>query len=82
MNSGSGNGPYRKNDVRSEEFSVECKTTEKKSYSLKLDDLLKAEKYALLDGRTMLFFLEICGYRYVVMTEADFEEMRGSPHGT
>lgn len=73
---GSGNG-IRKNDVRTDEFSFECKFTAKRSYTLRLDDLLKAEKNALLEGRTMVFEVNIAGHTYMIMTEADWEERIG-----
>lgn len=80
VNSGSGNGPWRKNDVRTPEESIECKTTTKKSYQLKLDDLLLAERNALLDGRRMRFELEMGGRIWVIKSYEDYlEETRGGP---
>lgn len=68
-NAGSGNGDYRKNDVRTDTLSMELKYTGKKSYPLKLDDLLKAEKHALLDGREAMFGIEMGGRNWVVLSE-------------
>lgn len=48
--SGSGAGWVTKNDVKTDDLSLEIKYTDKKSYSLKLDDLLRAEKQALMDS--------------------------------
>lgn len=80
VNSGSGNGWKRKNDVRTPEESIECKTTTKKSFSLKLEDLLLAEKNALLDGRRMRFELEMGGRIWVIKSYEDYlAETRGGP---
>lgn len=82
-NPGSGNGAT-KNDVRTDSggpggsgHSIEFKTTTRKSYGLTLDELLLAERNALLDGRDVLFgidYRDLKGktHRYVVETEADF----------
>lgn len=76
-NSGSGNGTWRKNDVRTDDLSIELKYTDKKSYSLKLAELQEAEKNALLDnGRNHLFGISFAGENYVVMPEHDYLIMR------
>jgi hypothetical protein len=72
VNSGSGNGPWRKNDVRTEDESWELKTTSKKQYPLKHDELVQAEKYAMLDGREMRFGIEMCGRNWIVLSEDDY----------
>lgn len=74
-NAGSGSGWLRKNDVRTATFSFENKITKYRSFTLKLDDLIKAEKIALLDGRTMVFEINMDGRTYMVMTEADWETL-------
>lgn len=65
---GSGNGWVRKNDVRSSRYSVEAKYTSAKQFTLKLEDLLKAEKYAMADGRDMLFCIEMGGRDWCVIS--------------
>jgi hypothetical protein len=66
--SGSGSGWVTKNDVKTDKWSIEVKFTDKKSYSLKIDDLLKAEKYALMDGmRDMAFIVELGGREWVIV---------------
>lgn len=73
---GSGNGWHTKNDVRTPDLSIEYKTTEKKSYSLKYDDLIKAERNALIDsGRQFLFIVELGGREWVTMPIEYFEEL-------
>lgn len=76
VNSGSGNGWMRKNDVRSELLSVEAKTTKSKQYTLKLSELETAEKHALLDDRIMAFVIEFAeqgkqGKEYMIFTKDD-----------
>lgn len=73
---GSGNGWVRKNDVRTADLSIEAKYTDKKSYSLKQDDLHKGEKYALVDGREFAFMVSFSGEEWVVIREADYKELR------
>ncbi|MDJ0463168.1 hypothetical protein [Streptomyces sp. H27-C3] len=75
VNSGSGNGWIHKNDVRSERFSFEAKTTEKKSYSLKVDELIKAEKNALISGREMVFAVELGGRNWMVLSQETFDTL-------
>lgn len=76
VNAGSGNTWIRKNDVRSAEVSAEFKYTSKKQYTLKLADLLLAEKYALLDGREALFGLEMGEREWAIIPMDDYYEMR------
>lgn len=73
---GSGNTWARKNDVRSERWSLELKTTAKKQYSLKADDLRTAERNALMDGREFAFGIEMAGSTWVVMNAHDWHRMR------
>lgn len=70
---GSGNGTWVKNDVRTDDVSWELKTTSKSQYILKHDDLIKAEKHALIDGREMRFGIEMCGRDWVVMSKEDYD---------
>lgn len=77
VNPGSGNGPWHKNDVRSEAYSYECKTTSKRSFSLKRDELDKAEKYALADGKDMVFVVDIDGRRYHLVRDYTWHTLRG-----
>lgn len=74
---GSGNGWHTKNDVITEDLSIEYKFTDKKSYSLKGKDLVTAEKNALIAGRDMAFIVEIEGREWVVTSRDYFEDHRG-----
>lgn len=76
VNPGSGNGWRHKNDVRTSEFSVECKTTKARAYNLKRADLDVAEKHALADGKEMLFVVDIDDKRYYLMRDYTFHTLR------
>lgn len=80
VNSGSGNGWLRKNDVRTDEVSLEMKYTDAKSYSLKVEDLKKAERYALIDGREMAFGISFSGLEFVVIPEEYYHRLYHSLH--
>lgn len=71
----SGAGWKRKADVRTLDWLIECKTTERKSYSLKDVELEQIRKQALQEGRRPLFIVELPTRSWVVMDEADFQEM-------
>lgn len=75
MNPGSGNG-LRKNDVRTEDLSVELKWTGKRQFTLKADELEKAEREAIKDGRESAFGISLGGRNYVILVEGYFEELR------
>jgi hypothetical protein len=76
---GSGSGWANKNDVRTPDLSIEYKFTDKKSYSLKSQDLLKAERQALIDsGRQFAFIVELEGREWVTISREYFEELRGN----
>lgn len=81
VTSGSGNGWITKNDVKTEDVSVEYKHTDKKSYSLKHDDLKKAALNALMDsGREFAFIVGFSGDEYVVISRGYFESLRTHGH--
>jgi hypothetical protein len=73
---GSGNTWIRKNDVRSEGWSIELKTTAKKQYVLRDETLRDAERNALMDGREFAFGIEMAGRTWVVMNVHDWHRMR------
>lgn len=72
----SGAGWTRKNDVRTDDLSIEYKFTGKTQYVLKIRDLLEAEKHAVLDDRMAMFGLRFLyrgkSYDYVVLSQDDF----------
>lgn len=68
-----------KGDVRHEDFLVECKTTEKSSYSLTMKVWEKIEKEAIKDGlRTPLMCVDTENgkYRFAVFREKDFRHYK------
>ncbi|MFD4858462.1 hypothetical protein [Streptomyces atratus] len=75
VNPGSGNGWRHKNDVRSAKFSDELKYTDKKSFSLKLADLVTAERNALADGKDMRFVISLGGRNWVVVADYTFDTL-------
>lgn len=87
---GSGSGWTTKNDVKTDDVSLEVKYTDKKSYSLKLDDLLKAERQALLDSGREFGFLVGFGRKnganmvidreFVVISRDYYESLRNHGH--
>ena len=72
---GSGNKWHSKGDVITEDSLIEVKYTDKKSFSLKLEELLKIEREALMEDRVPLFGISFSGKNYVVMTEEDYETL-------
>ena len=78
VNAGSGN-KSRKNDVRTDDWSIEFKTTNAASYSLRRADLELAERHAILEHRNALFGIDFAGRagtsRYVVLTEGDLHRV-------
>ncbi len=86
---GSGSGWATKNDVRTDDLSLELKYTDKKSYSLKRADLDKAEQQALIDGGRdfafMVGFSQPTSNRvereYVIISREHFERLvsNGNP---
>lgn len=74
---GSGNKWQRKNDVRLTDTSIECKITERGSFSLRLSDLERAEALALTENRDMRFKVSFVDsnkkwHSYVLMPEEDY----------
>lgn len=72
VNSGSGNGWLRKNDVRTDTLSIEYKHTGAASYRLVAAELATAERNAVADGREMAFIVELGGREWVVLSEPFF----------
>jgi len=73
LNGGSGSGWRRQNDVRSEGKLHEAKRTDKKSIIIKLEDLEKVRRNALLEGTDPVFHIEIGNRRWVCIPEEDYD---------
>lgn len=61
-----------KGDVRTDDFLVEAKITERGSYGVRRDIWEKIRREAILDGRTPVLALEIQGRRLAVLDWEDF----------
>lgn len=76
-NAGSGNQWRRKHDVRTPGYLWECKRTDGKQITLKLEDLDSVRKEAWSEDRTPIMHIEIGDRRYIMLEEVDAEEMLG-----
>lgn len=77
QNSGSGNTPWRKNDVRVDnEYLIEYKRTDKKSITIQGSDLEELRTNALLEGRTPLMGIELLGRDWTLIETSEFERRR------
>ena len=73
---GSGNQWHTKGDVKTDRLLVECKTTVKKSYSLKLEDLVKHMAYGILENKIPVFEIEFSPWKtFIVLDKEDFLEL-------
>jgi hypothetical protein len=81
-NSGSGNTPWRKNDVRvDDEFLIEYKRTDHKSIRIEERDLEELRTNALLEGRTPLMGIELGGRDWTLIETSEFERRRRAGAG-
>jgi|TARA_B110001454_G_scaffold211672_1_gene227615 hypothetical protein len=71
----SGAGWVRKNDVRTIDLLVENKFTDKKSYSIVSQEMVKLSRTAILEDRIPVLQVDLGGRSYVVLSENDFLEM-------
>lgn len=69
-----------KGDVIAKHFRVECKLTEKQSYSVSRAVLDKIEREALSNCVCPLLSLQIDGKRFAVLRWEDFEQMTHDAH--
>mgnify|MGYP000406817194 FL=1 len=65
----------RKNDVRTIDLLIENKFTDKKSYSIKSNEMVKLSRTAILEDRIPVLQVDLGGRSYVVLLENDFLEM-------
>jgi Holliday junction resolvase len=80
---GSGNTPWRKNDVRVDRnYLIEYKRTDRKSITIKLEDLEALRTNAYLEGRNPLFGIEIGGRDWTLVESTEFERIRSGCAGT
>lgn len=67
----------RKGDVITDDYLIEHKYTSKNSATVSRAVLDKIEGEAISEGLTPILALHIGGRDYVVLTEEDFDELRG-----
>ncbi len=70
----SGAGAFVKNDVRNSKWSVECKTTSARSFTITHSALATAETNAILDNRDVAFVVEMAGRQWAVISYEKFLE--------
>lgn len=63
---GSGSSLWHKGDVKNSVYCIQCKFTEKKIFSLKVQDLIKAEKEAYSERKDFIFCIGMKENTYVV----------------
>ena len=78
-NRGSGNRWYNPGDSRSNDYLVESKYTDGKSYSLNRNKLYKIYKEALLAYKIPLFMVQIQDTEVVIMFKDDWQKLIGGP---
>ena len=71
----SGAGWVRKNDVRTINLLIENKFTDKKSYPIQSQDMVKLARTAIMEDRIPVLQVDLGGRSYVVLLEDDFLEM-------
>lgn len=82
--SGSGDS---KGDVITATELIECKHTERKSFSLRLTDLLRAARHSILADRRMVFEIEFTQpdgmhpVKFVVLNKDEYIELRARMEG-
>lgn len=69
---GSGNMWFSKSDVHTDDYLIECKSTIKASYSLKLADLKKLYFQAVVENKLPIFEIDFDGSQYVILDKNDF----------
>ena len=66
---------HNKADVRTKKLLVECKRTDKASYTVKLAELQKINVEAHRAGKMPVLALEIQRSEYVILKKEDFEAL-------
>jgi hypothetical protein len=67
-----------KGDMRTDDEMVEYKRTNGKQITIKLDDLEKNRREALVEGRMPLLGFELGGRDYLIVEAGDWEERQAS----
>jgi len=72
---GSGNKWYAPGDIKSSDFLIEAKQTDKKSYSITKKKLNKIYDEALFSYRVPMFSIQIQDLDIVILFKEDFEKI-------
>lgn len=75
---GSGNTDFQKGDVVDSHWFIDCKYTDKESYSVKNSLRDKYEKKAQEEGRDFIMALNLNGKKYAVIDYDTFLELQRS----
>lgn len=73
---GSGNTDFQKGDVVDDHWFIDCKHTDKDSYSIKNSLREKYEQKAALEGREFAMALDINGTKYAVIDYDTFIQIQ------
>lgn len=73
---GSGNTDFQKGDVVDSHWFIDCKYTDKESYSVKNSLREKYEEKAALEGRDFVMALNLNGKKYAVVDYDTFIQMQ------
>lgn len=72
----SGATPYQKGDFQGENWFVDCKVTNKDSYSIKNSLFEKYEEISRLEGKEMIVALNLNGRKLAVLDFETFKTMQ------
>lgn len=72
----SGATPYQKGDFQGENWFVDCKATNKDSYSIKNSLFEKYEEISRLEGKEMIVALNLNGRKLAVLDFETFKTMQ------
>lgn len=72
---GSGNQDWQKGDVVTEDYILDCKNTDKDSYSIKNSLFEKYEKIAALEGKNFAVALNLNGRKLIITPLEDFVDI-------
>lgn len=73
---GSGNQDWQKCDVATDDFLIDCKNTEKNSYSLKKSLIDKYKPVAGLEGKEFMMAINLNGEKLAVVPFETFMKLR------
>lgn len=73
---GSGSGKFFRNDMHTDAFWIECKRTDNKKYiRVDVQEMEALVRRAAEKGKCPVLAIEISGREYVLLLDADFQEL-------